>query len=308
MYRKCTFAENTKAAYSCQLKKYYKFCSLYGYDPVPASNDVLCKYVAYLARSLCVNSIKQYLNIVRILHLENGFPNPLHENFYVAAVVRGVQRCKGSFVKQKLPITYEILSSFPKVLNLTNSRDLVFWAACLVAFFGMLRKSSLFPRQVHKGHMCVSSCSVHSWGLRIALDYSKTIQFRERRAYIALPRNVHNSSMCPRTNLLRALRSCGCCQASDYLFSFISNGHRVRMTYELFGAMLKKVLRDLGLSDRDYSGHSFRRGGASHALNSGIPSELVRAQGDWKSLAYLRYIDVSDSAARAQQILKMYSQ
>jgi hypothetical protein len=38
------------------------------------------------------------------------------------------------------------------------------------------------------------------------------------------------------------------------------------------------------------TGHSFRRGGASHAFNIGLPSEFIQAQGDWKSTAYLQYI------------------
>lgn len=305
-YKQLTYAESTKTAYVCQLNKYYKFCRIYGYEPVPANNDVLCKYVAYLAHSLCPNSIRQYLNVIRILHLENGFANPLQENFCLNSVLRGVQRCKGNFISQKLPITVEILGAFQHVLNLKNSQNLVFWTACLIGFYGMLRKSSLFPRQEHEGHMCVSSCLLYNWGLRISLDYSKTIQCRERRVYVALPWNRENVSMCPVSNLLRALESTGCCQASDYLFTFLSGGKRVRMTYSLFSVMLRRVLSDIGLSDKDYSGHSLRRGGATHAQSCGVPVETIKAQGDWRSLAYLEYIDQSDSEVRAQHVKKMY--
>ena len=306
MYKQLTYAESTKAAYACQLNKYYKFCKIFGYEPVPINDDVLCKYVAYLARTFCPSSIRQYLNVVRILHLENGFPNPLHDNFCLNAVLRGVQRSKGGFVAKKLPITVDILNSFLGVLNLANSQNLVFWAACLIGFYGMLRKSSLFPRQVHEGHMCVSSCVIYEWGLKLSLDYSKTIQCRERRVFVALPWNRENVSMCPVSSLLRALQSSGCCQASDYLFTFLSKGKKVPMTYALFSSMLKHVLHDIGLSDREYSGHSLRRGGATHALNKGVPVEMIKAQGDWKSLAYLEYIDQSSSKTRAEHVGKMY--
>ena len=42
-----------------------------------------------------------------------------------------------------------------------------------------------------------------------------------------------------------------------------------------------------------YSGLSFRRGGASFAFSCGIPSDLIKIQGDWSLDAYLRYLSSS---------------
>ena len=36
-----------------------------------------------------------------------------------------------------------------------------------------------------------------------------------------------------------------------------------------------------------------RRGGASAAFDAGIPGEMIKAIGDWRSDAYLRYLHVS---------------
>jgi hypothetical protein len=52
------------------------------------------------------------------------------------------------------------------------------------------------------------------------------------------------------------------------------------ITHSSFVNVLKKV------------GHSFRRGGASHAFKCNIPAALIKLQDDWKSNAYLRYIDI----------------
>ena len=52
------------------------FCRAIGCTLVPATTDILCKYAAMLARSLNYNSVMQYLNIIRILHLEWDLPNP----------------------------------------------------------------------------------------------------------------------------------------------------------------------------------------------------------------------------------------
>ena len=42
-----------------------------------------------------------------------------------------------------------------------------------------------------------------------------------------------------------------------------------------------------------YTGHSFRRGGASWAFQSGISGELIQVCGDWASDAYKKYLEFS---------------
>lgn len=300
------YADNTKTAYKCQLNKYLSFCERFGYQPAPASNDTLCRFVAFLADTMRPSSVKQYLNIVRIYHLQNGLDNPLMGNYSLDCVVKGVQRVKGDFVKQKLPITMDILQSFLSVLDLKSSQNLTFWAASLIAFFGMLRKASLFPKNAPQDHMCLGNCTMHDWGMEIVTSYSKTIQCKERQAYIVLPFNFSNSMLCPVTTLLKALKVSGSCQASDFVFTFVKDHKQTRMSYSLFTTMLRHTISHLKLPADSYSGHSFRRGSATHAFNCGLPSETIKAQGDWKSSAYLTYLDSSSRSDRAQLIAKMY--
>ena len=56
-----------------------------------------------------------------------------------------------------------------------------------------------------------------------------------------------------------------------------------------FNRKLKALTSRIGVSG--VSSHSLRRGGATSALSSGIPGELVKAMGDWKSVCYLVYLD-----------------
>ena len=46
---------------------------------------------------------------------------------------------------------------------------------------------------------------------------------------------------------------------------------------------LHDALNASGLPDKEYGTHSFRRGGASYAFQAGIPLELIKILGDWKS-------------------------
>lgn len=53
------------------------------------------------------------------------------------------------------------------------------------------------------------------------------------------------------------------------------------------------VISSLGLDASLYSGHSFRRGGATSLAERGVDHSLIKAMGRWKSDAYMRYIVTS---------------
>ena len=140
-YKGASYAKSTQAAYKTNLKTYLRLCCYYSCVPVPASQETLSCYVAFLARSLSPSSITSYLNIIRILHLDAGLVNPLEHNWELQMVRRGVAQLKGVPVKQKLPITLVLLRDFfPFLDHYSSSFDKSFWAAALIAFFGFFRK------------------------------------------------------------------------------------------------------------------------------------------------------------------------
>ena len=77
------FASSTRMIYSSQSKLYLTFCQLTNVCLVPLSVDNACRYIAFLSHRLCFNSIKQYLNVVRVMHLEAGHSNPFHNSWHV---------------------------------------------------------------------------------------------------------------------------------------------------------------------------------------------------------------------------------
>ena len=71
-----------------------------GCTAVPASTNTICFYATFLARTLKFNSIRNYLNIIGVLHKEFGLPNPLLDNWAVKSLLTGVKHVKGNAVKQ----------------------------------------------------------------------------------------------------------------------------------------------------------------------------------------------------------------
>jgi len=260
--------------------------------PVPVSQQDLACYVGSLSQRLQYSSLKQYLNVVRILHEEAGLPNPVGQSWFLSSLLRGVKRCNGDPCKPKLPITATILCGIFQTLDFSKPGDIVFWSACLVAFFSFLRKSHLVPTSSHNvpPHVLTrASVTFSEDHVQLKVEHSKTIQYRERVHVVPMAR-IPGSFMCPAQGLLMVFRTAPDIPATAPIFTYMGQGKQMVLTYADFHKRLRSSLALCGINPKDYSAHSFRRGGASLALDCDVPIDLVRMQGDWKSDAYQRYI------------------
>ena len=115
--------------------------------PVSANEKNVVMYAAYLARRLRPTSVRQYLNIVRAMHLEAGLSNPLKDSWFISSTLKGIDRAKGTAVNRKSPITPDILLRIKKELKMSDRNDIVFLAACLFMFFSLFRKAKLFQNK-----------------------------------------------------------------------------------------------------------------------------------------------------------------
>ena len=98
LFRSCTFAESTTRS---QQLVYLQFCASLGIMPVPISQANLGHYIAFLASRLCFSSVRHYLNVVRLMHLEAGESNPLVNSWYLSSILKGLRRHKGDSTSQK---------------------------------------------------------------------------------------------------------------------------------------------------------------------------------------------------------------
>ena len=125
------------------------------------------------------------------------------------------------------------------------------------------------------------------------IGWSKTIQFCERVVHIPLPL-IPYSPICPVTACSRAFRftyqSSGSSQAINWLHPTTLSVQT--FTYHSFSTKLRGLIAELGLHAGDYTSHSFRRRGAFFAYQAGVPIELIKVLGDWKSNAILLYLTI----------------
>jgi integrase len=212
-------------------------------------------------------------------------------------VLLGIKRTKGDAVKTKLPITPEILHRIRLALSPLDAEDSVFWAVCLIAFFGLFRKGNLLLKSDSSfdptKHLRRRDFGFVPSGIIVEVRWNKTIQFLQRTLQIPLPL-LKNHPLCPVSAVLRSFSLVTPPSLDAPAFLLPSTEGRVTsLTQSKFTKKLTKVLSLSGYDSSLFSGHSFRRGGATWALQCGFPSDVIKILGDWRSDAYLRYIDIS---------------
>ena len=166
-------------------------------------------------------------------------------------------------------------------------------------FFTFFRKSNVLPesklsfdynKQVSRDSItCSNSC------LLVKSTWSKTNQCGDRVLIVPVC-SVPGSKLCPVTAYKRLLHMVPSSVNIPAFSYFDRAGKLVPLTYSTFVQQLRVWLSRIGIVDTSrYGSHSFRRGGTTLAFQSGVDPVLIKAQGDWSSECYRRYVKLSIS-------------
>ena len=252
--------------------------------------------------------MRVYLSAVRSFHIQAGYDDPLLGCPRLPLVTRGLRRKNSEVPKSKLPITSFVLHMIKLQLDFTNFDDVMFWAACLTAFFGFLRAAefTMPPEGFNPAkHLDISDVSVDKKPVAdkvfLRLKFSKTDQFG-KGCTVVFARS--DDLLCPVSALMSYLRLWGRSQGPLFQFS-----NRDGLTKSRMNNRLQSVLKSCGWP-KTFTLHSFRVGAATTAALLGFPDYLIQALGRWTSDAFKLYIKLpqerlvatSLSLAAAQQL------
>ena len=294
--QRAAFAGGTQCNLRSQLRSFLLFCAYFKLKPFPACLHDICCYAQFLSRSFkSVRSISNYISGVKLFHILSGFEFPHIGKLELKLVIRGIAKLNPYTPRQVLPISHEILVQIRKLMDISRPFDAA--GAFVVAFFLFARKSNLVPvswgRFNPEKDLCRGDLLVAEDGILVIIKWSKTIQAAERRLVVPVV-TVPNSVLCPRAALINLCRVSPA-GARDPAFLVVTPAGQLIITHKIFTTELRRLLRLAGHRPDRYSGHSFRRGGASFALRAGVPGELIKQHGDWRSNAYLQYLSLSTS-------------
>jgi len=311
-------AEGTKLKVNTALRNYAKFCGLLGYEPHAnpggMTDHELNLYITWMARTLSHATIGGYLTCgVRHLSEAAGFRwVPPSARYSSNLMMKGVARLKGTGTpNRKHAVTIDLLRSIYGHLNMNDHNDHTFWTVCVFLFFTFLRKGHVMTKSTTATASPVTPQTILRRDITVVRNrfvltvrHTKTVQFGQRTLRWLLTDIGPNDPICPTSRLaeylLRTANHTAQCGSDDPLFQELvydraTGQYKLRpLRYDHFIARFKGLLNQVGVDPAFFSGHSFRRGGATFARDAGVPDEIIKAMGDWLSEAWQRYIAATD--------------
>jgi len=290
--KKAAFAQGTRSNLMVQWRSFLSFCFFFQLPWLPTNAETLALYAQFLSFTFkATSSVSNYICGAKMLHTLTDTPAPAFQALELKLALRGLARLNPHCPKQASPITPQILLAVYAHLDLTKYEHAVFWALFLVAYFTFARKSNLVQTGDQGTQLRRQDVMVGSRGLVITFHWSKTIQFGERKLVVPVV-SIPQSVLCPVSAYKHMCRLVPG-PKSGPAFVLLHGTGLSPVTYYQYQVFIRKVIAKVGLDPSLFSSHSFRRGGATWAFRAQVPGELVKVHGDWRSDAYLKYLDFS---------------
>jgi len=299
-------ASTTRSTYQAAINSYITFCKSKGIAPWPATELALGLFVTHRATSSLFNNavradtIESNLAALRSEHIDMRYSIAPFESFWVKRIVAGIRRTEPSRQKkQAVPISRSLLclivSQPPGDVGSEEfKRNLNFDAAATIAFAGFLRMGeytvtlkelasteapSILATKLLRGDITFAPNDSHAL---LRLRRSKT-DIKHTGVDIVLART--SGTACP-VLFLRCLFHYDPQPSEASLF----NVNGTPLTREAMIATMNRKIRLAGITEH-YTGHSFRRGAAQHAVDMGCSDNELKLLGRWTSEAFQHYVE-----------------
>lgn len=285
------FAESTMASRSSQWGKFLRFCSTLGVSGVPASTTTVCQFLCDIAKDLKHSTIQNYVSAINVLHRYMGVEIDFRQHYIIKCCLSGLKRKYGDCVIQKIPITVQEFQAMYLCMD-KNSYNITCWAACMLCFRTLLRKSNVVLdqfKQMNDHFIKRKDVEFTPDGMIITIASTKTIQYNERQLKIPVKR-VSSECFCAVALLEHCLNLFPAPPDACLFFKMTTQGVVKPLYYQDMLSFLKSAAKSVGLKPDSVGTHSLRRSGTLYLQSLGVPLHDIQTMGDWKSMAVLMYL------------------
>ena len=285
----------TRRNYYCIWKLFNKF--FLRLDRKPNSwEDQLNLFVAYLVETNKKSTmVRSYISAIKAVLI--GDNREIKEDKFLISAMTRACRLKNDRVHNKIPIKRNMLKLLLYQLSQVYGDQpylyYLYKAMFTVAYYGLLRISEI--ENTPSGH-AVKAKDVHVGRnknkLMLVLHTSKRHTKGNKPQIIKICSEKSESSVppiyCPFKSVQDYLQVHKT-RASVYEHFFIFRD-RTPVGATAFRAALKKVIKAAGLQSNLYSSHCFRAGRMTDMMNMGVPLDVIKKIGRWKSNAVFTYM------------------
>lgn len=283
-----TKAENTLKAYEADWKDFFDWCAHHKVKTLPAEPETVVNYINDLADHAKANTISRRLSAISENHMAGGFgeDNPTR-SILVKSAIDAIRREKGTIQKGKMPILKEDIEELSEVFDENDLIGMRDKALILLGFAGAFRRSELVSLQVE-------NLTFTREGLVILLEHSKADQVGEG-SYLAIPYNP-SEKICAVKAVRHWITKAQI--KNGPLFRPFKRNREIRdvkLSDKSVALIIKKYAKLIGLDEKDFAGHSLRRGFATSAAQHNVDELSIMRQTRHRSEKMVRrYIEQGD--------------
>lgn len=276
------WASSTQRNYNVGWRRFQSWCSQNGFNPLPASPETVCRFLAEQSELFShLSRIQAAYGAIRWVHVRQGIPSPTGDE-RVRLVFSAIKKKLGTRSEGKSPLKGDTLAKVVKAIDrstLHGKRDA---ALVLTGFWLALRKDSL---RLLRAELVKPT----EYGYSLFLDRSKTDQLK-KGVWMSLERRA-KSALCPVRALKEWLEASGL--KSGPIFVKVNHSGTFwpeALSGRSISLLIKRLVTNAGLDPTNFSGHSMRVGFVTEAMEQGSTTAQVRdVTGHKSDTMLLRY-------------------
>lgn len=286
-----SWAPSTRRNYQCAIQKYIKFCEtqrIPRHLHTPAEEIVLCAFAADNVGRLSASTARNQLAAIKAWHLANNWT--WKGSHRLTQILRGVHRLTPESSRRPLrpPVNSMMLDLLHQDLNLQTNLDAAIFACACTSFWGQCRLGELLPKSKtsyrrdtlpSRTSIRLSTRNKAAWVVH--LPKTKTSHTGQDIILVRQKGNLNPISAI-QDHLLRNR-----VPNNSPLFTYYKNQTPEILTKKTFLDRCNQIWSKHGFPT--ITGHSFRIGGTSELLLSGVAPDVVKVMGRWSSDSFLKY-------------------
>lgn len=286
------WADSTQRKYRGTITNFLNFCDsecVPLQDRCPASEHLLCAFASSRLGTVAGSTVQSHISALKAWHAYRNAP--WKGAIRLKLVLNGVSNRAphSSLLPPRPPVTRAMLVVLASNLSPTDPFDCCCLAAATSAFWGQLRLGEILSPWESSYPSAHITCRLHlsdpinsNGSRKLHLPFTKVRKNKGEEVILCRQRDSSDPIVAIEHHLRFSILS-----PNHPLFSYALSSGFACLTRRKFLARCNSIWVHAGF--KAVTGHSFRIGGTTEMLLSGVPPDVVKALGRWSSDSFLRY-------------------